>query len=100
VDSSVQKRLSLLQQSASKDNDASSSIADLIILRFGELNEKLKKFERKFVKLNPDLGNLSTKNRLRERFSGSKSRQATRQGFSGRISDRRTEQVFKTETGF
>ena len=43
VDSSVQKRLGLLKQSASKDNDASSSIADLIILRFGQLNEKLKK---------------------------------------------------------
>ena len=43
VNSSVQKRLGLLQQSASKNNDASSSIADLIILGFGELNEKLKK---------------------------------------------------------
>ena len=30
----------------------------------------------------PGLGNLSIKNRLRDRFSGSKSRQVTGQGFS------------------
>ena len=46
------------------------------------------------------LGNLSTKNRLRDRFPGTKSRQVTGQIFQGRISDRKTEQVFKTETGF
>ena len=31
----------------------------------------------------PGLGNLSTKNRVRDRFSGSESRQATGQGLSG-----------------
>jgi thiol-disulfide isomerase/thioredoxin len=46
------------------------------------------------------LGNLSTKNRLRDRFSGSKCRQVSGQGFQERISDRKAEQVFKTETEF
>jgi len=41
VDSSVQKRLGLLEKSASKDDNTGGSIADLVILRFGELDEKL-----------------------------------------------------------
>ena len=41
------------------------------------------------------LGSLSSNNRLRDRFSCSKSRQTTGQRFSGRISDRKAEQVLK-----
>ena len=36
-----------------------------------------------FAALEAGLGNLSTKNRLRDRFSSSKSRQVTGQRFSG-----------------
>jgi hypothetical protein len=41
------------------------------------------------------LGNLSTKNRLWDRFSGSKFRQVTGQRFSEPNSDRKAEQVFQ-----
>ena len=51
--------------------------------------------ELKVTKLpvTPFLGNLSIKNRLRDRFPSSKSRQVTG------ISDKKTERVFKTKTG-
>ena len=50
--------------------------------------------------LTAGLGNLSTKNRLRDRLSGSKSRQATGQGFSGPYFRQESRTVFLTETGF
>ena len=56
--------------------------------------------ERVIHHLKSGLGNMSIKNRLKDRFSGSKCRQVTGQIFTGRISDRKAEQVFKTETGF
>ena len=46
------------------------------------------------------LSNLSLKNRLRDRSSGSKSRQATGQRFSGPIFRQESRTGFKTETGY
>ena len=50
-------------------------------------NRKKQLLNKLFLKadqVKTGLGNLSTKNRLRDRFSGSKSRQVTGQRFSGR----------------
>ena len=47
----------------------------------------------------PGLGNLSTKNRLRDRFFGEKSRQVTGQRFPGPNLRQESRTGFKTETG-
>ena len=52
-----------------------------------------------YLNTKPGLSNLSTKNKLSDRFSGLKSRQVAGRIFTGRISDSNAEQIFKTGTG-
>ena len=48
------------------------------------------------ARISSGLGNLSTKNRLRDRFSSSNLNRLLDRDFQGRVPDKKAEQVFRT----